>query len=293
MLHGIGSTRPKEGDGGDGLPRCPKAFWIHRVGERVVLHYKEYSTDALWMPFLRDPRTNELIPKVDPVSGEILEKHQTDLQGIDLFASRVPSLTDLASLKECELCSANPGSGDEDDDDASAGSDGGGGSGGGRGGGGRGTGGTAAAQAAADAPAAAGRKAGVSGARAQVAAAPAAAGGRKSKVGAARMPAAAHSDKLEPEAGGRSKKRPPFNKKDIYESVMKLKEAMNREGERFLLAPSVPSTPPTAPSLLNLPECGHCLRRCVCRSKGLLHCDTPTGLGGVAEASADALERPA
>ena len=112
ILHGIGSTRAMGDSEEAQLPRCPKAFWIHRVGKRVVLHYKEYSADPVWMPFLRDPN-----------SGEVIEPKTTDPQGIDLFAMRVPTLADITSLRECELrtdqAAASSESGSDDDDEAS------------------------------------------------------------------------------------------------------------------------------------------------------------------------------
>ena len=57
----------------DGVKHGVGAIWIHKVEGRVVLHYKEYSTDELWMPFARG------------ADGEVLKPLKTDEAGIPIF----------------------------------------------------------------------------------------------------------------------------------------------------------------------------------------------------------------
>jgi hypothetical protein len=73
----------------DGEKHGVGALWIHKVEGRVVLHYKEYSTDELWLPFKRG------------ADGEVLKPLQTDDAGIPIF-TRDP-VGGKASMVEAEL----------------------------------------------------------------------------------------------------------------------------------------------------------------------------------------------
>jgi hypothetical protein len=73
----------------DGVKHGIGAIWLHMVDEHVVLHYKEYSTDELWMPFKRDG------------NGEVIEPRQTEESGIRLFTR--PPIGGRESMREAEL----------------------------------------------------------------------------------------------------------------------------------------------------------------------------------------------
>ena len=61
-----------ETDDEDEVQRAPRTFWIHKRGDgTVVLHYKEYSQDEVWAPF------------VDPLA----DVKVTAPDGIELFGS--------------------------------------------------------------------------------------------------------------------------------------------------------------------------------------------------------------
>jgi hypothetical protein len=65
--------------GTKGVKHSAKAFKLHRIldkdgKERTVLHYKEFATDPLWMPFVR-------------VGKDIKLPHETDPEGIPMFDS--------------------------------------------------------------------------------------------------------------------------------------------------------------------------------------------------------------
>jgi hypothetical protein len=73
----------------EGVKHGIGAIWIHMVGDRCVMHYKEYSTDELWMPFKRG------------MDGELLDPRQTDTTGIPIFTQ--PPIGGRASMREAEL----------------------------------------------------------------------------------------------------------------------------------------------------------------------------------------------
>ena len=57
------NTTPK------GMKHSPKAFWLHKYEGQLVLHYKEYDSDPLWMPFLRDAHDNVVLPAATDPAG--------------------------------------------------------------------------------------------------------------------------------------------------------------------------------------------------------------------------------
>ena len=56
-------TNPK------GSKHSPKAFWLHKHEGKLVLHYKEYDSDPLWMPFLHDSYGNVVLPAATDPAG--------------------------------------------------------------------------------------------------------------------------------------------------------------------------------------------------------------------------------
>jgi hypothetical protein len=64
------------GQYGDQKVRSPHTFWIHRRADRtVVLHYKEFCVDPVWLPSLPRPDGGPLV---------------TDEEGIELFQTPPP-----------------------------------------------------------------------------------------------------------------------------------------------------------------------------------------------------------
>ena len=55
--------------GPKGSKHSPKAFWLHKHMGKVVLHYKEYDSDPLWMPFLHDSLGNVVLPAATDPAG--------------------------------------------------------------------------------------------------------------------------------------------------------------------------------------------------------------------------------
>ena len=52
-----------------GSKHSPKAFWLHKHEGKLVLHYKEYDSDPLWMPFLHDSYGNVVPPLATDPAG--------------------------------------------------------------------------------------------------------------------------------------------------------------------------------------------------------------------------------
>ena len=80
-IKGIGTERKS------GMKRSPHSFWIHMHEGRVVMHYKEYATDPVWLPARKE--NGVLVESLDEDTGaQIIE---TDPAGIDLFFKDLPS----------------------------------------------------------------------------------------------------------------------------------------------------------------------------------------------------------
>lgn len=75
--------------GAEGVKHNPLAFWIHKIDGQVVFHYKEYASDELWLPFLRDAH------------GELATPRATDPKGIPLFTCDPEG--GLSALQEAAL----------------------------------------------------------------------------------------------------------------------------------------------------------------------------------------------
>lgn len=79
-----------------GIKRSPKAFWLHKHEGKVVLHYKEYDCDPIWLPYLRDTH------------GNVVEPRCTDPAGIPFPTTPADALGgDFSRLVELELFSAD------------------------------------------------------------------------------------------------------------------------------------------------------------------------------------------